>query len=83
MPIFKVRWWIPVSLLLLSAMSFLAIDYYNARRVIELEKSNGLGAVADTSILFHLERRPSALLAPRAQLFSAEAPGSEEYGNSR
>jgi Ca-activated chloride channel family protein len=46
MRIFKVPLWIPVSLTILCAVTFVLIDYYNAKRAMDNEGSTGLGAVA-------------------------------------
>lgn len=52
MRILKVRWWIPVGLAALSAGTFVALDYWAARRSEEAARSAGLGAVVEGGVLF-------------------------------
>lgn len=62
MRILKIRWWIPVSLALLLAGAFVAIDYQNAKRDREMAWSTGLGSVARRSLLM----APPAAMAPQS-----------------
>ena len=69
MRIFKVRWWIPVGLALLSAAVFVVLDFRAAQRSMEQERSTGLGAVAGGGVLFDQRARwnhpgLSALIPP-------------------
>ena len=78
MRMFKVRWWIPVSLVLFTAALFVALDLYDARRAVRFAKSTGLGAAESRPLQFDAGRLrvPSLLMSPGPV---AESVSGEEY----
>ena len=94
MRILKIRWWIPVSLALLLAGAFVAIDYYYAKQAFEQEQRTGLGVAASPSVAWDprstWSQRSPRLFAPPAQVpgiiggvghgaSAGISPSTEEY----
>jgi Ca-activated chloride channel homolog len=70
MRLFKIRWWIPIGLAVISAVVFVALRYMEAQRALERESSTGLGAVARDSLSFD----PKAMWNQRRFSASEQAP---------